>query len=249
MSVNDEESHGLSSYAPHIAVRACGRLWRLDRAADLETLWNAMCDDPDADDERLPYWTELWPSTVDDERLPYWTELWPSTVALCDWLQERREEIAGRPCLDMGCGLGLASIVARWLGARVLGMDYEADALHFARRNADANNVPQPGWAVMDWRQPALRPGSIERIWGGDIMYEKRFVAPVMRFLEHALSPDGVAWVAEPGRSVYDAFLQALHGGGWQGRRVFSAEVEPLYAQPVPVTVHVWEISRRTAAC
>ena len=49
--------------------------------------------------------------------------------------------------------------------------------------------------------------------------------------------------------SVYDAFLQALHGGGWQGRRVFSAEVEPLYAQPVPVTVHVWEISRRQAAC
>ena len=52
MSVNDEESRGLSAYAPHIAVRACGRLWRLDRAADLETLWNAMCDDPDADDER-----------------------------------------------------------------------------------------------------------------------------------------------------------------------------------------------------
>lgn len=232
MSVNDEESHGLSAYAPHIAVRACGRLWRLDRAADLETLWNAMCDDPDADDERLPYWTELW----------------PSTVALCDWLQERREEIAGRPCLDMGCGLGLASIVARWLGARVLGMDYEADALHFARRNADANDVPQPGWAVMDWRRPAVRPGSIARIWGGDIMYERAFVSPVLRFLDHALAPDGVAWLAEPGRTVYDAFLQALSGGGcgvrWSGRPVFTRTVEPIYAQPVPVTVRVWEIRR-----
>ena len=67
----------------------------------------------------------------------------------------------------------------------------------------------------------------------------------VLRFLEHALAPDGAAWVAEPGRSVYEAFLHALHSGGWQGRRVHTARVEPLYAQPVPVTVQVWEIRRR----
>ena len=98
----------------------------------------------------------------------------------------------------------------------------------------------------MDWRRPAVRARSMARIWGGDIMYEKRFVAPVLRFLTHALAPDGEAWVAEPGRSVYEAFLHALHGGGWQGRRVHTARVEPLYAQPVPVTVQVWEIRRGT---
>lgn len=218
-----------------IQVTACGRRWELLRAANLEELWEAMTEDP---------------RNFEDERLPYWTELWPSSLVLARWLELRREELVGRRCLDLGCGLGLTALVGAWLGANVLGLDYEMDAIRFAARNAIHNGVrPGPLWAVMDWRQPALRPGGIERIWGGDIMYEKRFVAPVMRFLEHALSPDGVAWVAEPGRSVYDAFLQALHSGGWQGRRVFSAEVEPLYAQPVPVTVHVWEISRRQAAC
>ena len=115
-----------------------------------------------------------------------------------------------------------------------------------------------PLWTVMDWRQPAVRPRSIFRLWGGDIMYEKRFVAPVMHFLSHVLADDGAAWVAEPGRGVYEAFLQALHGGGLfpnaldgkqhlgvEGRRVFTERVEPLYAQPVPVTVAVWEIRRR----
>ena len=204
-----------------IQVTACGRRWELLRAANLEELWEAMTEDP---------------RNFEDERLPYWTELWPSSLVLARWLELRREELVGRRCLDLGCGLGLTALVGAWLGANVLGLDYEMDAIRFAARNAAHNGVrPGPLWAVM--------------IWGGDIMYEKRFVAPVMRFLEHALSPDGVAWVAEPGRSVYDAFLQALHGGGWQGRRVFSAEVEPLYAQPVPVTVHVWEISRRQAAC
>ena len=102
-----------------------------------------------------------------------------------------------------------------------------------------------PLWTVMDWRQPAVRPRSIFRLWGGDIMYEKRFVAPVMHFLSHVLADDGAAWVAEPGRGVYEAFLQALHGGGLEGRRVFTERVEPLFAQPVPVTVAVWEIRRR----
>ena len=124
-------------------------------------------------------------------------------------------------------------------------MDYEPEALRFAARNAVANATPSPLWTVMDWRRPAVRAGRLYRIWGGDIMYEKRFVAPVLRFLEHALAPDGLAWLAEPGRTVYDAFLHALHSSGWQGRPVFSETVEPLYAQPVPVTVRVWELRRR----
>ena len=159
------EQTPLQAYAPEIAVNAAGRLWRLTRAADLEQLWDAMTDDP---------------RNFEDERLPYWTELWPSSVALAGWLAERREEIAGRACLDLGCGLGLTALVGQWLGARVTAVDYEEDALRFARLNADRNAVAQPCWTVMDWRRPAVRARSMARIWGGDIMYEKRFVAPVL---------------------------------------------------------------------
>lgn len=227
---NAAASSGLGAYAPRIDVRACGRSWELARAADLEQLWDAMIDDP---------------RNFEDERLPYWTELWPSSVALAEWLALRREEIAGRICLDLGCGLGLTALVGQWLGARVVAVDYEEAALGFARQNARLNQVSQPLWALMDWRRPAVRAQSMVRIWGGDIMYETRFVAPVLRFLDHALAPDGAVWVAEPGRAVYEAFLHALHNGGWQGRRVHAARVAPLYAQPVPVTVQIWEIRRR----
>ena len=159
-------------------MAAAGRQWRLTRAADLEELWDAMTADP---------------HNFEDERLPYWTELWPSSVALAGWLAARQEEIAGRVCLDLGCGLGLTALVGQWLGARVTAVDYEEAALHFASRNAALNGVTQPCWALMDWRRPAVRARSMARIWGGDIMYEKRFVAPVLRFLEHALAPDGAA--------------------------------------------------------
>ena len=73
---SQSETHGLTEYTPHISVRAAGRLWRLSRAADLEQLWDAMTASPD---------------DFDDERLPYWTELWPSSVALAGWLAQQRQ--------------------------------------------------------------------------------------------------------------------------------------------------------------
>lgn len=218
-------------YASRIETRVCGRLWTLRRADSLENLWEAMAEAP-------PH-----PAFGEDERLPYWTELWPSSLALAEWLFLQKEHIAGRKCLDMGCGLGLTAMVGSWLGARVLGMDYEETALRFARDNAAANGVPQPLWTVMDWRRPAVAEGCMERIWGGDIMYEKRFVAPVLDFLEYALAPQGRVWIAEPCRSVYNAFREELDRRGWAARNVYAAQVEPLYAQPARVTAHVWELS------
>ena len=224
------ESLGLTTYTPHITVRAADRLWRLDRAADLEQLWEAMTANP---------------SDYDDERLPYWTELWPASVALANWLTIKKNDICGNRCLDMGCGLGLTAMVAQSLGAYMLAMDYEFEAVSFTKQNAITNELSPPLCICMDWRKPAVQRGSLYRIWGGDIMYEKRFVLPVLRFLEHALTIDGLAWLAEPGRTVYDSFLSALQHCGWQGRPVYQEIMKPLYAQPVPVTVNVWELCRR----
>lgn len=200
----------------------------MERAADLETLWAAM------DEEAFG----------DDERLPYWTELWPASLVLGEWLHEQQATIAGKTCLDMGCGLGLTAMVASSLGARVVAMDYEPMALHFAARNAEHNAVPQPLWTVMDWRYPAVAAKTFDVLWGGDIMYERRFVEPVMQFLEYALKPDGVAWVAEPNRNVYNHFLSILDRRGWKAHRVAMRETAALYDQPAAVTVSLWELHR-----
>ncbi|MBQ9407477.1 MAG: 50S ribosomal protein L11 methyltransferase [Desulfovibrio sp.] len=228
MKSEKDESRKLVTYIPQIAVRAAGKLWQLERAASLEQLWEAMTES----------------DSFADERLPYWTELWPSSVVLSNWLEQQKNNISGRCCLDMGCGLGLTALVARSLGASVVGMDYEFEALNHARSNAVLNAVPAPLWVVMDWRKPAVQRGRLQCIWGADIMYEKRFVLPVIRFLEHALTKDGIAWLAEPGRSIYDAFLDMLQSRGWQGRAVYSETVEPLYVPSVPVPVNIWELRR-----
>ena len=220
---------------PSIELNTCGRVWQLVRYADVETLWARMGEDA---------WNE-------DERLPYWTELWPAGIALCSWLFQRQDAIRGHICVDMGCGLGLTAMVAQWLGARVLALDYEPEALRCARESAARNQTASPLWTVMDWRRPALAPRCARYLWGGDIMYEARFATPILDFMEYALAPGGYAWLAEPCRSVYDAFRNALHSRGWVGRCVCEQPVDACYAQSVPVTVRIWEVARQpdAAAC
>ncbi len=218
----------LTEYTPQLVVRVGGKDWHLERAADLEALWNAMGETD-------------W---GDDERLPYWTELWPSSVALGEWLVAHKDVITGRCCLDMGCGLGLTAMIGAWLGARVVAMDYEPQALHFAARNAVRNGVPSPLWTVMDWRMPGVRASAFDCVWGGDIMYERRFVEPVLDFLAHVLSPQGVAWVAEPNRSVYAHFRSLLDRRGWRSRPLSTENVSALYEQPSGITVTIWELRR-----
>lgn len=215
-----------SRYAPEITVAACDRDWVLHRPANLEEKWDAMTDADFGDDERLPYWVELW----------------PASIALADWMKEKQALINGKVCIDMGCGLGLTAMAASACGARVIAMDYEAEALVYARRNAASNHVPQPLWVAMDWRFPAVAPGAADVIWGGDIMYERRFVDPVLRFIRHALAPGGTVWMAEPNRDVYQYFRSALFHDGWNAKAVYTGKLPAIYIQPERVSVTLWEI-------
>ncbi len=220
-----------ANYSPTIHINVCNRNFELHRITDLESLWDELCASPSD-------------SAIDDERIPYWTELWPSSIALSNWIYKQKTSIHKKNCLDMGCGLGLTALVGSWLGAQVLAMDYEEDALHFAHKNAEVNNISQPTWTVMDWRKPALKRGSMDFLWAGDIMYERVFVQPVFNFIDYVLAKEGKAWVAEPNRSIYEFFRAEIIRRNWLARPVYEERVDASYAQDVPVNVTVWEITR-----
>ncbi len=237
-------STALTSYSPVISVKVCHEHFNLHRAASLEELWDAMTKTTPNDDGEN--------NNFEDERLPYWTELWPSSVVLAEWLCENKHIIEKKKCLDVGCGLGLTALVGSMLNAHVLAFDYEKEALHFAKKNTQVNahiydyheQAKKPQWMAMDWRTPAIKQHSIDFLWGGDVMYERAFAHPLMNFIDYALSAHGRAWIAEPCRTVYEHFSAELIHRQWNVKKVHTKKVEAIYAQAVPVTVQVWEIWR-----
>jgi predicted nicotinamide N-methyase len=149
-----------------------------------------------------------------DERLPYWAELWPSSVALARYAAQYLD-LQGRQVLELGCGLGLVSVVAALQGARVLCTDYEADALAFARHNVRCNASQRVGFRLVDWRQPALRR-RYDYILASDVIYEARNFGPLVAILQRFLARGGDAVFAEPGRPNAIPFFALLRQRGFR---------------------------------
>ncbi|WP_147821918.1 class I SAM-dependent methyltransferase [Salidesulfovibrio onnuriiensis] len=220
-----KKTSGLVDEPGHrVSVEVEGRTWRLDRASDLEALWEAM-------DEA---------SMGDDERLPYWVELWPASVLLGRWLVRNAEVLRGRRCLDLGCGLGLTGMIASDLGAEVVAFDYEWPAVRFALHNGRVNKVRQPLWTVMDWRRPAFRDHCFDFIWGGDVLYEKRFFEPLKLLFRSSLAEGGKIWIGEPVRTVSRPVWEELEADGFHTNKITTEKVA-LCGQNA--TVNLWEIT------
>ena len=140
-----------------------------------------------------------------DEYLPYWAERWASGVALAEHVATLALE--GERVLELGCGLGLPSLVAARRGAEVVATDWSSDAIALLERNAARNGVRLTS-AVADWRQPDgfVQRDPFDLVLAADVLYEERNVDPILALLERLAVP---ALVADPGRRHAGGFLDA----------------------------------------
>jgi predicted nicotinamide N-methyase len=132
-----------------------------------------------------------------DEFLPYWAELWPAALTLAEALPDVR----GLRVVELGCGLGVPSLVASARGADVTATDWAADAIELLRENATRNGLALRA-EVRDWRDEWDE--HFDLVLAADVLYERRNVEPLVARLR-ALAP--VALVGLAGRPYEQAFL------------------------------------------
>ena len=175
---------------------------------------------------------------VIDERIPYWAELWPSSIALGRWLLAENWLKKGQRVVEIGCGLGLSGIVAGFTGAAVTLTDYQPEALELVRYNWWLNHGREPQVAVMDWRQPdpALQA---EVVLAADVAYEARAFFPLMRSFDALLAPGGRVLLSEPGRKVAKDFFRALPLHGFRFRQHEQAVTYRDFTTPVQL-YEIW---------
>ncbi len=178
---------------------------------------------------------------VRDERLPYWTEIWPAAVVVAEAALEAGSALAGKQVLDLGCGLGVAGMAAGCAGARVCLCDYDPRAVQFAALNWAANVDPEPRAVVMDWREPVFEP-VFDLILAADIVYEKRFFEPVIRAFDRLLKPGGAVWLGEPNRMLSSGFFLALEPCGYAFERREKRVPFPNPDKPTEVGLYtIWK--------
>lgn len=142
---------------------------------------------------------------------PLWAKVWDASLVLADHL-------AGMPAggaqrvLEIGCGLGIAGIVASAFGHRVTLSERDPHALRFARAIARLNGCDPAGFVALDWEHPPFRE-RFDLIVGSEVIYREQAAAAVVKLCRQLLSPGGRVILAEGIRRTSIAFFReaAMH--------------------------------------
>jgi predicted nicotinamide N-methyase len=150
-----------------------------------------------------------------DERLPYWAELWPSAISLARYLS--RQDLTDLRAVELGCGVGLPTVVALDRGAQVLATDHNESALDFVAHNTRANLGREPGTALLDWFSPGLDGlPPFDLVFAADVLYERRNVWALADLVPKLLAPGGEALLTDPRRPLAPSFLDAMEARGFR---------------------------------
>jgi ETFB lysine methyltransferase len=165
-----------------------------------------------------------------DERLPYWAEIWPSAYVLAERIVEfgkaqglqppgfnRVSRALRRPqLLELGCGCGLAVMVALAAGFDVTAIDYYPEALQFVSLNAQRNGLPAPKTAVVDWRNYPTDLVDVDVVVAADVLYERDYCRLIAMAFRQSLRPSGLGLLTDPQRTKAQLFPEECHRAGLQ---------------------------------
>jgi predicted nicotinamide N-methyase len=142
-----------------------------------------------------------------EEFLPYWAELWSSSVALAH--DVARRSLRGAAVLELGCGLGLPSIAAALAGGRVLATDWSPDAVRATADNA-ARNGAAVETAIVAWTapEPVVARAPWRLVLASDVLYERRNVDLLLDLLPRLVDETGQILIADPERRPAEDFLE-----------------------------------------
>ncbi len=175
---------------------------------------------------------------VKDERLPYWADVWPSSIILAGKLLELKGH--GKTALELGCGVGLSTLAATSAGFDVLSTDYYEDALDVTRANVFRNLGTIARTRLVDWRHLPVDLGTFDLVFASDVLYEKEYAELLPVLLRGLLAPGGMALIADPGRVAAPVFVEAC---ATHGLEIRQKDTRPFEAGEIRQKIDLYDIS------
>lgn len=154
---------------------------------------------------------------------PLFGLLWPSAFQLATCVAARPVDPAER-ILEIGCGLGLASLVSHRRGADITASDCHPLAARFLRVNSRLNGLAALPYRHGNWSagSDASFPagecrleGRFDLIIGSDLLYERDDGATLSAFIDRHAARRAEIWLIDPNRGVRPAFNRQMAERGF----------------------------------
>ncbi|MCD9088137.1 protein N-lysine methyltransferase family protein [Stenotrophomonas sp. SY1] len=193
--------------------------------------------DPDGHGARLGISSAQW---------SLFGQLWPSGRLLAQAMS--RFDIEDKRILELGCGIGLASLVLMQRGGNVVASDIHPLAEPFLAYNAALNALPAVHYRQLRWDRELPSLGTFDLIIASDVLYEQGHAALMAEVIRRHAKPRTEVVITDPGRGNSARFSRALGLQGFDLKstrcRLNDADVEPFRGQLLHYSRDVEAVAR-----
>lgn len=160
--------------------------------------------DPDGEAELAGISSSAW---------PIFGLLWPSGRVLAHVMQTH--ELQGKRILELGCGLGLASLVVHRRGGDVTASDCHPLAGEFLLENLRLNGMTAMKYQTGHWARTNPLLARFDLIIGSDVLYDREQPAILARFIGLHAAQGAEVLIVDPDRGNRASFNRQMEGMGY----------------------------------
>lgn len=129
---------------------------------------------------------------------PIFGIIWPSSLVLAHFIFNY--DTANKRILEIGCGIGLSSLLLNKRHANITATDYHPEVEGFLIKNTRLNNLTPIAFERTDWSDDNSQLGHFDIIIGSDLLYEEQHVNLLTNFIEQHAKPICEVILVDPGR-------------------------------------------------
>ncbi|MCW8829404.1 MAG: methyltransferase domain-containing protein [Gammaproteobacteria bacterium] len=153
---------------------------------------------------------------------PIFGLVWPAGLFLA-------QTMCHFPCddkriLEIGCGLGLASLALHRAGADITSTDQHPLAETFLEENLALNDLTPMPFHIGSWEESDLELEKFDLIIGSDLLYETAHPALLAGFIDRHANDEVEVIIVDPGRGHHGKFKRAMERLGYRLETEWSAQ-------------------------
>ncbi len=134
--------------------------------------------------------------------------IWPSSEVLAHLMSDFA--VKGKRILEIGCGIGLTSLVLNQRSADITATDYHPEAEDFLKQNVVLNNGKTIPFVRTGWGDELSKLGKFDLILGSDILYEDEHADLLSSFIDQHAKPECEVIIVDPGRGRHARFSKRM---------------------------------------
>jgi len=129
---------------------------------------------------------------------PIFGVIWPSSLVLAHYILDY--ETGSKRILEVGCGIGLTSLLLNKQHADITATDHHPEVGKFLQRNVLLNDDRAIDYERVDWADQYDGLGLFDLIIGSDLLYEDAHIELLAGFIEAHSKPACEVILVDPGR-------------------------------------------------